>query len=179
MKDSGLTTEVQTSTRFTIVPLISISDQVSVGNTTLVVRLTDIGMFEKNHRDSIGMLDLHRGSPSHSIHIGLGHHLHNSHSEAVLLLQKLRSSDFKIKSVTGLCVGKTPENISEIAHLKNSDAHVLIKEASLPRDQHANFLLGIVTQDSTGKSISNKEFWNLSDMVSKTLQNCFPEVIIC
>ena len=177
MKDSGLTTEVQTSTRFTIVPLISISDQVSAGNTTLVVRLTDIGMFEKNHRDSIDMLDLHRGSPSHSIHIGLGHHLHNSHSEAVQLLQKLRSSDFKIKSVTGLCVGNTPENISEIAHLKNSDTHVLIKETCLPRHELSNYLFGIVTIDITGKKLPSDEFTRLSDLISKTVEKCLPEFI--
>ncbi len=165
--------------RFTLIPLISVSDQVSVGNTALVMRLTDFNIFEKNHPDSIGILGLHSGGHTRTAHIGLADHLNSVRDEGIDLIRKLRILSLPIKSVTGLCIGDTPVDITKIAHLKNSDMHVLIRESRLPKQYQANFFLGIVTQDSTGKSISNIEFWNLSDMVSKTLQNCFPEVIIC
>jgi hypothetical protein len=165
--------------RFTLVPLTSVSDQVSVRNTALVMRLTDFNVFEKNHPDSIGMLGLHSGGNTRTVHIGLCDHLNSVRNEGIELIRKLRSLSLPVKSVTGLCVGDTPVDITKIAHLKNSDMHVLIRESRLPKQYHANFLLGIVTKDSTGTSISDEEFWNLSDMVSKTLQKCFPEVIIC
>ena len=178
MKDSGLTTEVPIEPMFTIIPLISFSNQISVGNTTLVVRLSNLERLESDYRHVLGVLGLHTEGPPRVAHLGLQHHLENTHAQSMNFLRTYRNHNSNIKCVTGLCTGKVPDNLSLLSSLKNSDAHVLIEATCLPKQQHANFLMGIVVKDITGKKLRNEEFIHLSDLISKTVQNCLPELLI-